>query len=1498
MSSGFGKGCQFYDGSISAMKREWGSTNPSNPFRSSFQNPLGLAAQRNTDTYMHNLKYALEASQVKSLDEEFFSNDGHVQNYQRFLVPFSVSTTEVPEYLEELWNIQLILQSYDSNNEEQTNTLLNFIENNVYTGVREFETSVFVRPRLVKEYVQLYSKFSKKLKMFIRNSSTLPVSFGVFLTSEHIGSNLEASQLTFSTFQNPSINRLITNIVYSPESNGTLEKIPLEMYEAAISDNVEYFVNITSDSDFNKLYMMDGRSINIIQFLALYGAINCFKFILLNHPKLNSIAGFAVAGGNMEIIRILIHNNIKFDNVTFIPLYFRNDEIFDWIVQNDFTEEQEEKRTGYLYFTETMTIHAILGIMGRNNLINCVDLLSVLYLDGLVDPVRELSKQSCFSINLFYEVQEEEILNNLINNMSQTVFTKILNGCLSLELEDHLKTIVNHENFVDFKMDQSIIDSIKRKFPKIHDLIVERLFAEQTPDKLYKAFVRGLPINPEHVLDAMFYCAKIFDFKTLIKMVEKYYKQLDHNQMSLLLENFPYVWLVIYNEFLSNYNDSKDESIVKLIRYFFTKDIEPTNNVIDLTVLINQNLPILQKLTVFDIVNLMRILPLFDKELMNLLLSKELITQEQINDFSSQKNVDIHNKFAKRSKFQNIIRISSNTIDNMFFNQPGTDLLSKMIKAVAESKKFKEEFFKNPSLLVDIIPNNPFLIDLYIEYDNENDLEKPVFDKLLVYYMYLVGQTIEESRDFGYKVSSQLPTNMMLLFLKVLAKSKYRKYYDLKEMLKYTNAPSFIQYLEFTQEEIDYLKTTPEMKDKIFKNPKNAKYFTVPEILEREKNFITLINVFLVYENLNNESAALVLNEISHSRLSSPFQRNLLNREIFLKNITTRNLINFVATHNDPDFETNLLNKPQPDDISYKVVDEFFSRDFSENDLVSLIVNFPESKQFVEYVLSKYKERLSKDSLILLGCITNVQYVPKNHKINDDYFVKIFQNFTNTKRWLKNLKDYDISVEALTKALHLAANRSDEDNIYWLVRKGALVNTIVNGESFIEKVLFADDPEFLKFLIRQGCDLGYVLKTPISVIMENEIHSPVKREIFLNTKMTFEARYTNKYIIETLDQGYIRTDTIYLTNYISNLFKMPLTEQRLIDEMKNENYNIENISNLMDLIFSQEINFPFALFFLTQITSRFNTILQPFCFEFLKQNLNNPEIENLIDQKMEKASKPYKNIFFVLSSKSDKIEKYNRNTDILFIATKIGNFDVIKSLLENGADINELEGFFYLHSPALEAVSHDRIDLLKLFYEKGLDLNSIYSSDDLTLINCAIEYNAQNCFDFLVDKVELRHRVVQSPMSCALQHLNVNDHYAVVLYEKIDKTVERIESDSFKLFEKCLETNEQFQYNGPLRTTNYQSIGHYGLVLRNSQNYIDLANNSTFVQKSLAFRTFHNRENIGLFINFDPFPYKDAKAKPIPYYPDYDYDDYDDYGGGPDFDEVDEIDFVDDDEVL
>ncbi|KAI5491768.1 ankyrin repeat and EF-Hand domain-containing protein 1 family [Trichomonas vaginalis G3] len=153
-------------------------------------------------------------------------------------------------------------------------------------------------------------------------------------------------------------------------------------------------------------------------------------------------------------------------------------------------------------------------------------------------------------------------------------------------------------------------------------------------------------------------------------------------------------------------------------------------------------------------------------------------------------------------------------------------------------------------------------------------------------------------------------------------------------------------------------------------------------------------------------------------------------------------------------------------------------------------------------------------------------------------------------------------------------------------------------------------------------------------------------------------------------------------------------------------------------------------------------------------------------------------------------------------------------------------------------------------------------------------------------------------MSCALQHLNVNDHYAVVLYEKIDKTVERIESDSFKLFEKCLETNEQFQYNGPLRTTNYQSIGHYGLVLRNSQNYIDLANNSTFVQKSLAFRTFHNRENIGLFINFDPFPYKDAKAKPIPYYPDYDYDDYDDYGGGPDFDEVDEIDFVDDDEVL
>lgn len=98
----------------------------------------------------------------------------------------------------------------------------------------------------------------------------------------------------------------------------------------------------------------------ILQVAAFYGAIKCFKFLLLNgssiedqemekilnmrkrgpgalsdeYPLLRLLyTPYTVAGGNIEIIRIMEQQNLSFDGVEAnIALYFHHYDVFEWLV--------------------------------------------------------------------------------------------------------------------------------------------------------------------------------------------------------------------------------------------------------------------------------------------------------------------------------------------------------------------------------------------------------------------------------------------------------------------------------------------------------------------------------------------------------------------------------------------------------------------------------------------------------------------------------------------------------------------------------------------------------------------------------------------------------------------------------------------------------------------------------------------------------------------------------------------------------------------------------------------------------------------------------------------------------------------------------------------------------------------------------------------------------------------------------------------------------------
>lgn len=130
---------------------------------------------------------------------------------------------------------------------------------------------------------------------------------------------------------------------------------PDSLAECLKSDNIEAFQEYASapDFDFNQIipctrfednYFSSKRP-QLIDYAAYYGSIKCFKFLLLNHAELEyrvvdqlTFPQCVIAGGHLEIVRILEQNNCDFNKVLHIAAQYHRNEIFDWLVQNKFPD--------------------------------------------------------------------------------------------------------------------------------------------------------------------------------------------------------------------------------------------------------------------------------------------------------------------------------------------------------------------------------------------------------------------------------------------------------------------------------------------------------------------------------------------------------------------------------------------------------------------------------------------------------------------------------------------------------------------------------------------------------------------------------------------------------------------------------------------------------------------------------------------------------------------------------------------------------------------------------------------------------------------------------------------------------------------------------------------------------------------------------------------------------------------------------------------------------
>lgn len=116
------------------------------------------------------------------------------------------------------------------------------------------------------------------------------------------------------------------------------------------NDDIEFLRQYTIDYRFNPnkqipelpfepcLFLQGGPT--LIQYAAFFGSIQCFKYLYLLKASLQlkdrrnrPLIMFAIAGGNLEIVRILEQSGVSFRGTLKIAMQFRRFDIFDWIIR-------------------------------------------------------------------------------------------------------------------------------------------------------------------------------------------------------------------------------------------------------------------------------------------------------------------------------------------------------------------------------------------------------------------------------------------------------------------------------------------------------------------------------------------------------------------------------------------------------------------------------------------------------------------------------------------------------------------------------------------------------------------------------------------------------------------------------------------------------------------------------------------------------------------------------------------------------------------------------------------------------------------------------------------------------------------------------------------------------------------------------------------------------------------------------------------------------------
>ncbi len=107
-----------------------------------------------------------------------------------------------------------------------------------------------------------------------------------------------------------------------------------------------------------------------------------------------------------------------------------------------------------------------------------------------------------------------------------------------------------------------------------------------------------------------------------------------------------------------------------------------------------------------------------------------------------------------------------------------------------------------------------------------------------------------------------------------------------------------------------------------------------------------------------------------------------------------------------------------------------------------------------------------------------------------------------------------------------------------------------------------------------------------------------------------------------------------------------------------------------------------------------------------------------------------KKVNYLLKKKSNSLFKENVDDEsLLMFAVKHKQLNIIKSLVDNGANINKYDDIM---TPLMWSIKNNDLNLVKFLVELGADIN--YSTTSITPFMLAIEHNTIDIINYLLEK--------------------------------------------------------------------------------------------------------------------------------------------------------------------